>query len=345
MAVPLIRSPESAQRVVQVRQVDGKHRQSLIGAQVFMLKFGITIIALFGTLHGGTAILMAQGSFVEDNAVLQVIEERKVPSLISGVIQKSHVVEGALLKKQETLMEIDDAMASLDLEKIEKERELTIKEASTTVELDYARKSIEVSRADLGRALESNRSQPGAIAQTEIDQLTMVVERAIAEKRKTEFQIELKKMQIKVRDIAVSIGKKTIQDHRINSPITGMVVEVLKKEGEWVEASETVAKVVRLDKLRTEVKMPAAIALDNLVGRKAFFTPKLKSLKSKTYEAKVIFVNPAANPVNASVRVWIEIDNRDLDLIPGLTGKLTVQPKPAADELDTSASSEPIAGR
>lgn len=310
-----------------------------------MLNIGIKVSAILVVIHCLSATSIAQESYVEGNAVLQIIEEREVPSLISGVIKKSHVQEGTLMKKQQTLMEIDDAMAVLDLDKLKKERELTIKEASTTVELDYTIKSIEVAKADLERALESNRSQPGAIAESEIDQLSMVVERAIAEKRTTEFQIELKKMQIKVRDVACTIGEKTIEDHRINSPIAGMVVEVLKKEGEWVEASEAIAKIVRLDRLRTEIRMPAAIALDNLVGQKAIFTPKLKSLNLKTYDAQVVFVNPAANPVNASVRVWIEIDNKDLDLIPGLTGKLTVMLNDDSGKLDTSVSPEPVARR
>ena len=273
----------------------------------------------------GNAVSNGQETFVAKDAVLQTVEERRVPSLISGVISKSHVQEGTLLKTDQAVMEIDAAMAFLNLSKLEKERDMTIKEASTTVELEYVKRSIQVAKAELGRALRSNESQPGAITRSEIDQLTMMVERAIAEQRKTEFQIQLKKMLIEVKNVEVSIGQKKIEDHHINSPVAGMVVEIFKKEGEWVEASESVAKIARLDKLKTEIKMPAAIALENLVGSPAIFTPNLETLDSKQYSAKVIFVHPSANPVNASVRVWVEVENEDLDLIPGLTGRLEIR--------------------
>ena len=79
-----------------------------------------------------------------------------------------------------------------------------------------------------------------------------------------------------------------------------------------------------MDKLKTEVKIPASIALNGLLGQPAVFIPKLQSLKSKRYPAKIIFVYPEANPVSASVRVWVEIDNQDLELIAGLTGRLEI---------------------
>jgi len=144
----------------------------------------------------------------------------------------------------------------------------------------------------------------------------------------------LREMSSQVQDVALEIGKKKLSDHRILSPISGMVVEVLKKEGEWVEVSESIARIVQLDKLKTEIKVPAALALNDLAGSPAVFKPNLKSLANKEYPAKVIYVFPEANPVNASVRVWVEIDNQNLDLVSGLTGQLEIRPKPvdAADK-------------
>ncbi|MFK7767215.1 MAG: efflux RND transporter periplasmic adaptor subunit [Mariniblastus sp.] len=273
-------------------------------------------------------------NYVAKDAVLKILEEREVPCLVSGVIKKNLVREGSLLREGQAVMEIDDAMVKLELEKLKKERDIAAKEASTEVELQYAKRSIEVSEADLNRAKRSNDRQPGAISRSEIDQLQLKVQRAIAEKDKTEFSISVRKMQTEVKTMEVSIGEKKLSDHKITSPITGMVVEILKKQGEWVEASEPVAKIIRLDKLKTEIKVPAAIALDNLVGSKAIFVPNLKSLAGKKYSATVIFIQPEANPVNASVRVWVEIENDNLDLVPGLTGKLTVSRNPSKEKSD-----------
>lgn len=266
-------------------------------------------------------------TFIAENAALKFIEERSVACLASGVMKASHVKEGTLVEKGQLVAEIDDDRASLDVSKLEKELAIAQKEASTTVELEYAKRSIEVAEVELGRARRANQARPGAIADSEIDQLNLVVQKSIAEKDKTEFQIELKNMSTQVQQVELAIGKKTLADHRISSPISGMVVEVLKKEGEWVEVSESIARIVQLDKLKTEVRVPAAIALDDLLGSPAVFRPNLKSLANKQYDAKVIFVLPEANPVNAQVRVWVEIDNQDLELVAGLTGQLEIRPK------------------
>jgi multidrug efflux pump subunit AcrA (membrane-fusion protein) len=106
-----------------------------------------------------------------------------------------------------------------------------------------------------------------------------------------------------------------------------MIVDVFRREGEWVDASEPVARVVRLDVLRAEIKLPATLALNDLVGTNATFIPKLDSPSlQQSYPGKVVFVYPEANPISADVRVWIEIENQDLKLIPGLLGKIEVNP-------------------
>ena len=76
------------------------------------------------------------------------------------------------------------------------------------------------------------------------------------------------------------------------------------------------------NRLKAEIKVPASIALDSLVGTKAVFSPELESLKGQTFEGRVTFVNPEANPVNLQMRVWVEIENEKLKLVPGLVGSI-----------------------
>jgi RND family efflux transporter MFP subunit len=287
-------------------------------------KFCTVMVAIVMTSGVSTQVAAQNVSYSSDDAVLKVIEEREVPCLTSGVILKNDIKEGSLVKSGQLLMQIDSRMASLDLQKIQKEKQISEKEASSTVELQYARASIEVAQAELSRALRANQRRPGAIANSEIDQLNLMVQRALSEREKTEFQIDLKRMVTGVRNVELAIVEKRIKDHQITAPMDGMVVEILKRQGEWVEVSQPVAKVIQMDKLRAEVKVPASLALDNLVGSKATFKPKLKSLSEKEFSAKVVFVFPEANPVNALVRVWVEIENPDLKLVPGLMGRLEI---------------------
>jgi multidrug efflux pump subunit AcrA (membrane-fusion protein) len=266
--------------------------------------------------------VVAQESFVSKDAVLKMLESRDVPSKVSGVIRNSKIREGSAVEGGNLLMEVDSRLASFNVQKLTNEKEISAREAASTVELEFMKRSIDVAKAELSRALQSNNRLPGAVPQSEIDQLVLVAERAVAEKKKTAFDMQIKRMQTTVRDIELSIGQRQLSNHEIYAPISGNVVEVYKKQGEWVNASEPVAKVVQLNRLKAEIKVPASIALDSLVGTKAVFSPELESLKGQTFEGRVTFVNPEANPVNLQMRVWVEIENEKLKLVPGLVGSI-----------------------
>lgn len=267
--------------------------------------------------------LCGQESFRVD-AVLKISEERQIPCLTAGVIRESHVRESTLVDKGQLLMELDDVRAKLELSKLDKEAKMAREKSLTTVDVDYAEQTILVSQSELERAVRSNVRTPGSVSQAEIDQLTLNVEKAKAEKKKIEFQTSILGTQTLVKNIELEVGQQDVLDCQIYSPISGMVVEVFKKPGEWVHPGESVARVVQLDRLRTEIKVPAKIALDDLLGTRAIFTSNLEVLEGKQYEGRVVFVNPEANPVNMSVRVWVEIENKDLELVAGLTGELEI---------------------
>lgn len=316
-----------------------------------LLKFCYGCVVTGFVLAATDRGLVAQQKFVTKDAVLKLTESRDVPSPTSGLIVKSGLKEGAIVKAKQTLVKIDSRLARLDLDKLKREHSMAKQEAATTVELEYTRRSIQVAQAELGRALNSNQRLPGSVAQSEIDQLALVVERAVAEKNKIEFEIQMKKMLIGVRTVEVAMGESRLKDHSILSPIAGMVVEVLKQQGEWVEASQPVARIVQLNRLRTEVKVPAEIALDDLTGAPAVFTPKLESLNDRTFSGEVVFVHPEANPVNGKVKVWVEIRNPDRVLVPGLVGRLEIQREADSSEegdsalpseIDVAGLSEPL---
>jgi len=104
----------------------------------------------------------------------------------------------------------------------------------------------------------------------------------------------------------------------------GRIDEILKRVGEWVEKSEPVAKMVRLDVLKLEVKVPASVGGLELVGTKTEFTPRAKWLNGKSFVGKVSFVESEVNPVDSTVRVWLLIQNPDLSLRPGMEGSASI---------------------
>ena len=273
-------------------------------------------------------------SFVIKNAVLKIVEQRDIPARISGVIQSNQIQEGTVVNVDQLVMQIDDRQTKVQLQKAEKELEMAQRESESRVDVEYAARSIQVAEAELGRALRSNQRRPGVVAQSEIDQLSLVVKKTIAEKQKIEFQMQMRAMSRDVSKLERDLEKLNGDLHQIKSPMRGKIVEVYRRQGEWVNVSEAVARVVRLDKLRAEVKVPAVKALNQLTGATATFYPKHQTSKTEAYPGFVVFVYPEANPISSEVRVWVEIDNEKLELIPGMTGRLEIEFAEENSEVD-----------
>jgi multidrug efflux pump subunit AcrA (membrane-fusion protein) len=264
---------------------------------------------------------------VAENAVLKIVEIRDVAAETSGIINQALIQEGSLVTADQMIMEIDSTQAAIEKKKAEKELEIARVEAESRVDLKFIERSIEVHQSELSRAIRSNQRRPGVVPQSELDQLALVVNRALAEKEQAEFNIRLRGLTQDVKQVELEMSALKQSQCQIQSPMDGMIVEVLKRKGEWVAISEPVAKVIRLDVLRTEIKVPATDALQDLLGAEAKFYPKLQSDGvQESYAGKVVFIYPEANPISAEVRVWVEIENPEFKLIPGLTGRVKIDP-------------------
>ena len=124
-------------------------------------------------------------------------------------------------------------------------------------------------------------------------------------------------LQLKKHDL--DRAKLMWERRTIKAPFPGMIVQLKRQRGEWVDAATPVVRLIRLNRLRAEGFISSQTAASKLVGRPATFF-----VDGTRHEGTLSFVNPEIDPVNQQVRVWAEIDNKDLTLRPGQTGKLTI---------------------
>lgn len=131
-------------------------------------------------------------------------------------------------------------------------------------------------------------------------------------------------MQKKVKEIELAKSRLELEDRKIPAPILGRIEEVYKRAGEWVNVSEPVVRLVRLDVLKVEVKVPAHLGPLTLAGAAATFYPAADWLAGQAFQGRVDFVQSQINPVDGTVRVLLEIDNPDLVLRPGMNGRVEI---------------------
>ena len=281
----------------------------------------LTLLLIFSL--GSSA--RAQNELKIENSILSVLDEREIPVLASGKLEHVYVREGAIVKSGQLIAEIESTKTKLNTRKLQRELEVARQEASSTVDLEYSQRTIEVAQLELSRAYRANERSAGAVPSSELDQLRLVLDKSQAEKKKVEFGRSMLDQRTKIKEIELELGKQELRDHKVVSPIGGMIVEMFRKKGEWAEVSQPVARVVRLDRLKSEIQIPAESEIRELIGSTGRFVAKLERLKNKEFPAKIILVRPEANPVTSTISVWVEIENDGFQLVPGLEGTVTLE--------------------
>jgi Cu(I)/Ag(I) efflux system membrane fusion protein len=100
------------------------------------------------------------------------------------------------------------------------------------------------------------------------------------------------------------------------SPASGFVIEKDVVEGAAVEAGMRVFRLAKLDKVWVEAEIYEADLPHVHVGQPATVT--LDYVPGRSYEGKVTYVYPFLDATARTLRVRVELANRDLELRPGM---------------------------
>jgi len=265
-----------------------------------------------------------------DNAVVTLIEQVDVPARLPGVIAELNVREGDRVVRGQLAGRIDDAEARLKAEHVELELLAAKAEAGNELKILAAQKGAEAAKAELQRAVDSQAKYDKSISQTELARLRLTAEKGELESRQARHEIDVAKVALRVKENETAAAKQAIERHQLAMPLDGVVVEVRRRVGEWVEPGMPVLRVVRMDRLRVEAFLEAERVPAALAGSKAELKLKTPDDKGRTYSGRITFVSPEVNPVNGQVRICAEVDNPDGTLRPGVPGVLVIA-SPSAD--------------
>jgi RND family efflux transporter MFP subunit len=262
------------------------------------------------------------------SVLIKLIEQVDVPAREAGVLDKVLVREGDLVEEGARLAQIEDVDALLDMRRAQLELVGARKAAESDVQVRYARKSLEVAESELRRAVDSAKRLAQSVSQSEMEQLKLEVQRGALEVEQAQLELDLAKVTAQAKENDVQIAEHNISQRRINSPLAGFVAEIHRHRGEWVQPGQAILRILRLDRLRAEGLVNAALVNDGLMGRSVQLTVQIGDEPTK-FTGKIAFVSPEVDPVNGQVRVWAEVENTGLKLRPGLHGSMTIGEAPA----------------
>jgi multidrug efflux pump subunit AcrA (membrane-fusion protein) len=256
--------------------------------------------------------------------ILKTIETTIVAAEVAGLLQQVHVAEGDRVQVGFEVARVRDDSIRLQTQRSRSALEATERKLASRIDIEIAQKSLLVANNEYLRVLDANKEQANVYPLKEVERLRLTVEKLELEEERAVLQRELLEIDRTNASIDYRQNRLALQRHRIKSPCAGLVVSVFHRPGEWVEQGAKVLEIVEIDRLRVEGFIDQHVGSFDLIGSQALVRVQTPNglIESK---AKVVFVNPEVNPLNSQVRIFLEVDNRDGKLRPGMIPTVSIQ--------------------
>lgn len=251
-----------------------------------------------------------------ESALLKTIEATTVAAEVSGVVDQIDVSEGSVVVPGLILGTIRDKQIQLQLERAEIELTAARRRLELDVEVELAKKRSLVAENEYLRAKEANQRIADTYPKKEIDRLKLVAESAELEIRRAESKLDRAKVDLLLAENSKRQAEELVRQHQIASPASGLVISIKKRPGEWVEPGTDLLQIVRIERLRIEGFVGKEALGEDLLNRTA--TVIVMAKQQQRVVGKVVFVSPDTNPVNGRTRVYLEVDNKNMKLRPGM---------------------------
>ena len=253
---------------------------------------------------------------VTANGTLQPTRSMNIGSELSGTVLKVHVDVNDRVKKGQVLVELDTAKLR---DQILRSRAAL---AAANAKVAQTVATVKEAKANLARLEEVARLSGGKVpSKTELDSSRAVLERAIADEASARANVN--EAQAVLSTDQINLSKASIR-----APSDGVVLTRSVEPGNAVAASlqaVTLFTVAEdLTQLRLQVYVDEADVGVVTVSQKAHFT--VSAYPNRPYPAQVTRVAYGSTITDNVVTylTYLDVDNSDLSLRPGMTATATI---------------------
>ncbi len=272
------------------------------------------------------------------------------------------------------------AEAKSALQPLQAALEIAVKAGEGRTLVELAETDRDTSRVEFERAQRARAKFESSVSASEILRLEAFARKGVLGVEKAQTDLEMARLQPRIHEAEIEAQRSTVARHEllvqqelknldllrltvaarrtelqqaelalarrhISSPMEGVVAEVVRKSGEWVEPGVSVVRVIQLSKLRVEGNIAVSLALNDLQDRRVTITfdDELRSLGPVS--GRVTHVSREVDLLDQQLRVWAEFDNPGLRILPGMVGQMTIEserlsPEPAKPPSFTSPATD-----
>jgi multidrug efflux pump subunit AcrA (membrane-fusion protein) len=296
-------------------------------------------------MRGGATLLAATDKQAEGSAspanptlshcLVSLIQEAQIPAQEQGVITILKVREGQAVKKGEVIAQIDDAIPQAERRKALAEEKAAQEKAASDVDIRYATAASGVAKFEYLKNVEANQRAKGAVSEVEVQRSKLAWDRAVLQIEQSQLEQHINKLTADTKSAEVEATDEAIRHRQIRSPLDGVIVQLIPHEGEWMKPGDTIARVLRLDRLQVEGFLNTAEYAPHLINdcNVIVSVPLAGYDQPVQFNGRIVFVSPT-DEAGGEYRIKAEVENRAIEghtdqwvLRPGATVTMTIQLK------------------
>jgi RND family efflux transporter MFP subunit len=205
---------------------------------------------------------------------------------VSGLVVRVEVDAGSRVAAGDALLELDSALARLELERV-------------------------------AAALEEGR-----IRQAEAERLRSEARRLAADGNVPKSQVDTAEAEVRIAAAAVSrleaerrLQQEIVARHRLIAPFAGVVSRKLTESGEWVETGTPVLELVAVDDVRVDVQAPQERFDEIEPGSRA--EVRTDAVPGRVFAGEVAAIVPVKDPMSRTFLVRVTVPEGARALTPG----------------------------
>lgn len=239
---------------------------------------------------------------------VKIIQEVEVPAQESGPLVALPVSEGQAVQQGQDLAQLDDRLARLRLETAQTKLEAMTEKASNNIDVRAATNALQI--AERERKRNYQLFTKGSMPRAEYDRSALQAKQAALQLEQAERDMQAAGKDAQIETYNVKAASDSILRHQVKSPINGVVMELHKRPGEWVNAGDNVMRVAQMDRLYVQGLLDSSLFNPHEIeGQKVTISVPVARGESLEFRGRIIFV--AMEKYNAkSYVVKAEVENR-----------------------------------
>jgi multidrug efflux pump subunit AcrA (membrane-fusion protein) len=255
-----------------------------------------------------------------------------VPSEEAGQLMAIKVRDGQEVKAGDLIAQIDDRQSVVGRRAAAAKLLATQTEVENDVKVRHAEASRRVAQYEYLALKDANTRQADTYTKFQLlDAQFKEVEAQLA-KENAEHDLKVARVKVTVQEAERDASDLDVERRKVKAPITGVVRQRNREEGEWVKPGDTVVEMLQMDRLRIDALLNAQrVAPREVLQQPVEAKVVLPGGREGVFQGKIIWVDSEVGQ-DESFQVRAELENRRDEaghwlLLPGLRAEMTIQPR------------------